>query len=158
MSSDHPQATPHDFRRTKTLDRFHLHTVQMVLASFARLAGTPLSTVLRQPSSLSLEDLDQVTWAELPPRAMLTPQHASVVSHQLLFGYTTEELRMILGPMARTGAEPIGSMGSDAAIAVLSDRSRLLYDYFTQLFAQVTNSSRMASSGGLVTWAKSWVK
>jgi len=59
------------------------------------------------------------------------PQHASVVTHQRLFGYTQEELRIILAPMARTGAEPIGSMGSDTAIAVLSDRSRLVYDYFT---------------------------
>jgi flagellar motor switch protein FliM len=54
----------HDFRRTKTLDRFHVHTVGMVLESFARLATTPLSTVLRQPCSLSLVSLDQVTWAE----------------------------------------------------------------------------------------------
>ena len=82
---------------------------------------------------------------------MLTPQHASVVAHQRLFGYTTEELRVILAPMARTGAEPIGSMGSDAAIAVLSDRSRLVYDYFTQLFAQVTNPPLDAIREELVT-------
>jgi glutamate synthase (NADPH/NADH) large chain len=56
------------------------------------------------------------------PRTMLTPQHASVVTHQRLFGYTNEELRLILAPMAKTGAEPLGSMGSDTAIAVLSDR------------------------------------
>jgi flagellar motor switch protein FliM len=58
------QVARHDFRRTKTLDRFHVHTVGMVLESFARLATTPLSTVLRQPCSLSLVSLDQVTWAE----------------------------------------------------------------------------------------------
>jgi glutamate synthase (NADPH/NADH) large chain len=82
---------------------------------------------------------------------MLTPQHGSVVTQQRLFGYTTEELRLILAPMARTGAEPIGSMGSDTAIAALSDRSRLLYDYFTQLFAQVTNPPLDAIREELVT-------
>ncbi|MGB2819706.1 MAG: glutamate synthase large subunit, partial [Phycisphaerae bacterium] len=55
------------------------------------------------------------------------------------FGYTEEQLRMILLPMARDGQEPIGSMGNDAALAVLSEKPRLLYDYFKQLFAQVTN-------------------
>ncbi|HUD16193.1 MAG TPA: glutamate synthase large subunit, partial [Acidimicrobiales bacterium] len=96
-------------------------------------------------------NLDQVRLDELPPRAMLTPQHASVVTHQKLFGYTTEELRIILSPMARAGIEPIGSMGSDTSIAVLSDRSRLLYDYFTQLFAQVTNPPLDAIREELVT-------
>ncbi|HXX91783.1 MAG TPA: glutamate synthase large subunit [Acidimicrobiales bacterium] len=97
----------------------------------------------------------QVTLEELPPRMMLTPQHASVVTHQRLFGYTNEELRLIVGPMASTGAEPIGSMGNDAAIAVLSDRSRLLFDYFTQLFAQVTNPPLDAIREELVTSARS---
>jgi len=94
---------------------------------------------------------DQVRLEDLPARTMLTPQHGSVVTQQRLFGYTTEELRLILAPMARSGAEPIGSMGSDTAIAVLSDRSRLLYDYFTQLFAQVTNPPLDAIREELVT-------
>jgi glutamate synthase (NADPH) large chain len=94
---------------------------------------------------------DQVRLEDLPPRQMLTPQHASVVTHQRLFGYTTEELRIIVGPMARTGAEPIGSMGSDTAVAVLSERPRLVYDYFTQLFAQVTNPPLDAIREELVT-------
>ncbi|MHB1583126.1 MAG: glutamate synthase large subunit [Acidimicrobiales bacterium] len=94
---------------------------------------------------------DQVHLDELPPRSMLTPQHASVVTHQQLFGYSNEELRLILGAMARTGAEPVGSMGSDTAIAVLSERPRLLYDYFTQLFAQVTNPPLDAIREELVT-------
>ncbi|MGH9082826.1 MAG: glutamate synthase large subunit, partial [Acidimicrobiales bacterium] len=94
---------------------------------------------------------DQVRLEDLPPRRMLTPQHASVVTHQRLFGYTTEELRMIVGPMARNGEEPIGSMGSDSAVAVLSERSRLVYDYFTQLFAQVTNPPLDAIREELVT-------
>ncbi|HYD08854.1 MAG TPA: glutamate synthase large subunit, partial [Acidimicrobiales bacterium] len=76
---------------------------------------------------------------DLPPRFALTPQHATVVKHQRVFGYTTEELRMILAPMARAGEEALGSMGTDTPVAVLSSRARMLYDYFQQLFAQVTN-------------------
>ncbi len=94
---------------------------------------------------------DQVRLDELPARTMLTPQHGRVVTQQRLFGYTTEELRVIVAPMARTGGEPLGSMGSDTSIAVLSDRSRLLYDYFTQLFAQVTNPPLDAIREELVT-------
>ena len=94
---------------------------------------------------------DQVRLEELPARAMLTPQHGRVVTQQRMFGYTNEELRIIVAPMARSGAEPIGSMGSDTSIAVLSDRSRLLYDYFTQLFAQVTNPPLDAIREELVT-------
>ncbi|HEY2214812.1 MAG TPA: glutamate synthase large subunit, partial [Acidimicrobiales bacterium] len=94
---------------------------------------------------------DQIRLDELPARTMLTPQHGGVVAEQRTFGYTTEELRIILAPMARGTGEPIGSMGSDSAIAVLSDRSRLLYDYFTQLFAQVTNPPLDAIREELVT-------
>ncbi len=96
-------------------------------------------------------DEGQINLDDLPPRTMLTPQHASVIGRQRLFGYTNEELRLILEPMARTGGEPLGSMGTDAAIAVLSERPRLLYDYFTQLFAQVTNPPLDAIREELVT-------
>ncbi|MGQ0831172.1 MAG: glutamate synthase large subunit, partial [Microthrixaceae bacterium] len=88
---------------------------------------------------------------DLPARDFLTPQHASVVKHQRVFGYTSEELKILIGPMARTGAEPIGSMGTDTPVAVLSDRSRLLFDYFQQLFAQVTNPPLDAIREELVT-------
>ncbi|MEO7428254.1 MAG: glutamate synthase large subunit, partial [Acidimicrobiales bacterium] len=88
---------------------------------------------------------------DLPARAFLTPQHASVVQHQRVFGYTSEELKVLIAPMARTGAEPIGSMGTDTPVAVLSDRSRLLFDYFQQLFAQVTNPPLDAIREELVT-------
>jgi len=67
------------------------------------------------------------------------PDHKTVVSRQRAFGYTFEELRMLLVPMARDGVEAIGSMGTDTPLAVLSDRPHPLYDYFKQLFAQVTN-------------------
>ncbi len=96
-------------------------------------------------------DEGQVHIRNLPARYMLTPQHASVVDHQRLFGYTEEELRTIVAPMAATGAEPIGSMGTDTPVAVLSRRSRLLFDYFNQLFAQVTNPALDAIREELVT-------
>ena len=88
---------------------------------------------------------------DLPPRRMLLPQHASVVRHQRLFGYTQEELRLILAPMAKVGGEPLGSMGTDTPVAVLSERSRQLFDYFSQLFAQVTNPPLDAIREELVT-------
>ncbi len=103
-----------------------------------------------EPYAQWLED-GQIELEDLPPRVMLTPQHASVVGRQRLFGYTDEELRLIIQPMAKAGIEPIGSMGTDTAIAVLSDRPRLLYDYFTQLFAQVTNPPLDAIREELVT-------
>ncbi|HET9692514.1 MAG TPA: glutamate synthase central domain-containing protein, partial [Acidimicrobiales bacterium] len=93
----------------------------------------------------------QVRFEDLPDRFTLTPQHASVVTHQRLFGWTSEDLKVLLGPMARTGAEPIGSMGTDTPLAVLSERPRLLYDYFQQLFAQVTNPPLDAIREEMVT-------
>ncbi|MFW0793070.1 glutamate synthase large subunit [Gordonia sp. CPCC 205515] len=65
--------------------------------------------------------------------------HHRVALRQQVFGYTTEELNLLVSPMAKTGAEAIGSMGTDTPIAVLSARPRMLFDYFQQLFAQVTN-------------------
>ncbi len=70
---------------------------------------------------------------------------------QQTFGYTEEELKILVGPMARSGAEPLGSMGTDTPIAPLSTRPRLLYDYFHQLFAQVTNPPLDAIREELVT-------
>jgi len=67
------------------------------------------------------------------------PDHDTVTQRQQAFGYTFEDLRMLLVPMARDGVEATGSMGTDTPLAVLSDRSKLLYEYFKQLFAQVTN-------------------
>ena len=67
------------------------------------------------------------------------PDHATLLQRQIAFGYTHEDERIIVAPMARDGVEAIGSMGNDAALAVLSNKPRLLYDYFKQLFAQVTN-------------------
>ncbi|HEX7043233.1 MAG TPA: glutamate synthase large subunit [Burkholderiales bacterium] len=85
-----------------------------------------------------------------PPRVP-EPDHATVFTRQQVFGYTHEDLRILLAPMAQKGEEPIGSMGNDAALAVLSNRPRLLYDYFKQLFAQVTNPPLDAIREQLVT-------
>jgi glutamate synthase (NADPH/NADH) large chain len=79
------------------------------------------------------------------------PTATDLLTRQRTFGYTEEELRVILAPMARAGAEPIGSMGTDTPVAVLSDRPRLVFDYFTQLFAQVTNPPLDAIREELVT-------
>ena len=73
------------------------------------------------------------------PPAFPTPDHDTVLRRQIEFGYTFEELDKVIQPMAREGAERIGSMGVDTPLAVLSDRPQLLYQYFQQLFAQVTN-------------------
>jgi glutamate synthase (ferredoxin) len=67
------------------------------------------------------------------------PDRATLLQRQIAFGYTFEDERILLAPMAKDGVEAIGSMGNDAALAVLSNKPRLLYDYFKQLFAQVTN-------------------
>ncbi|HJY03238.1 MAG TPA: glutamate synthase central domain-containing protein, partial [Streptosporangiaceae bacterium] len=75
----------------------------------------------------------------------------SLAMLQRMHGYTEEELRVILAPMARAGSEPIGSMGTDTPLAVLSDKPRLIFDYFTQLFAQVTNPPLDAIREELVT-------
>ncbi len=81
----------------------------------------------------------QVLLADLPASAESESDHATVLTRQIAFGYTHEDIRILLAPMARAGEEPIGSMGTDTSLAVLSDRPRVLYDYFKQLFAQVTN-------------------
>ncbi|MBT2512186.1 glutamate synthase large subunit [Arthrobacter sp. ISL-30] len=91
---------------------------------------------------------------DLPEREHVVHTAASVNIRQRTFGYTTEELKILLGPMARTGAEPLGAMGSDTPVAVLSKRPRLLFDYFVQSFAQVTNPPLDAIREELVTSLK----
>jgi len=88
---------------------------------------------------------------DLPSATVVQPDHDTVFQRQQAFGYTQEDLRLLMAPMAVRGEEPIGSMGSDSALPVLSDRPRLLYDYFAQLFAQVTNPPLDAIREELVT-------
>ena len=87
----------------------------------------------------------------LPEREHIVHTHESVLRRQQTFGYTEEELRLLIAPMAKTGGEALGSMGTDTPIAVLSERPRLLFDYFAQLFAQVTNPPLDAIREELVT-------
>ncbi|KAE8765441.1 glutamate synthase large subunit [Georgenia thermotolerans] len=92
-----------------------------------------------------------IFFEDLPDRDHVDHSRLSVVRRQQTFGYTEEELRVLLAPMAATGAEAIGSMGTDTPVAVLSARPRLLFDYFSQLFAQVTNPPLDAIREELVT-------
>ncbi len=92
-----------------------------------------------------------LTLEELPEREHVIYTSESVLRRQQTFGYTEEEVRLLLTPMAKTAAEPIGSMGTDTPVAVLSQRPRLLFDYFSQLFAQVTNPPLDAIREELVT-------
>jgi glutamate synthase (ferredoxin) len=81
-----------------------------------------------------------VSLADLPESpSPHEPDHDTVLPRQHAFGYTSEDLKLLMAPMAADGTEAVGSMGNDAALAVLSDRPQLLYNYFKQLFAQVTN-------------------
>ena len=82
---------------------------------------------------------NRIKLKDLPEREHIAHTASSVNRRQRTFGYTEEELRILLAPMARNGIEPLGAMGSDTPIAAISDRPRLLFDYFVQQFAQVTN-------------------
>jgi glutamate synthase (ferredoxin) len=89
---------------------------------------------------------------QLPaPQELPQPDPETLLERQQAFGYTLEDVRLILGPMAENKEEPVGSMGTDTSLAVLSNRPRLLYDYFKQLFAQVTNPPLDAIREQLVT-------
>ncbi len=89
-----------------------------------------------EKAQYKLEDLDAVD-PELP--AALIEESGALLQRQQAFGFTQEDVSRFLEPMAVSGDDPLGSMGTDTPIAVLSSRSRLLYDYFKQNFAQVTN-------------------
>lgn len=88
---------------------------------------------------------------DLPNLQHIVHSHSSVARRQQIFGYTTEDLRQIIARMANTGYEPIGSMGTDTPLAVLSNKPRLIFDYFSELFAQVTNPPLDAIREELVT-------
>ncbi|MGB0114443.1 MAG: glutamate synthase large subunit, partial [Ilumatobacteraceae bacterium] len=94
---------------------------------------------------------------DLPDREHIVFSHDSVLRRQQMFGYTHEELKILITPMALTGGEALGSMGTDTPLAVLSERPRLLFDYFKQLFAQVTNPPLDAIREEVVTAVSSSV-
>lgn len=93
----------------------------------------------------------RIRLSDQPEREHLVHPPASISRRQRTFGYTEEELRLLLTPMARDGIEPIAAMGTDTPIAALSERPRLVFDYFVQQFAQVTNPPLDALREELVT-------
>jgi glutamate synthase (NADPH) large chain len=98
-----------------------------------------------------------VALPDLPEREHVVFSHDSVLRRQQMFGYTHEELKILITPMAASGGEALGSMGTDTPLAVLSERPRLLFDYFKQLFAQVTNPPLDAIREEVVTAVSSSV-
>jgi glutamate synthase domain-containing protein 1 len=93
----------------------------------------------RQPYAEWIKQ-NQITLEHLPEPTRLHGQsHETIIARQRVFGYTEEDIKMIMEPMARDGQEPTGSMGCDTPLACLSDQPQLLFNYFKQLFAQVTN-------------------
>ena len=111
----------------------------------------------RQPYGEWLEN-NKVTLEQLPePPGVHATDYESLVQRQQVFGYTLEDLRMIMEPMAATGGEAVGSMGNDAPLAVLSDKPQLVFNYFKQLFAQVTNPPLDAIREELVTSTESFI-
>jgi len=95
---------------------------------------------------------------DLPPAAELPPPDPDMLrARQIAFGYTFEDERTLLEPMARNGVEAVGSMGNDTPLAALSTRPRLLYDYFKQLFAQVTNPPIDCIREELITASEVWL-
>ena len=103
-----------------------------------------------QEHLIAIEDVPDAPY--LPP-----PDHQTVLGRQQAFGYTQEDVSLLLASMAKNGEEPLGSMGTDTPLAALSERPRLLYDYFKQLFAQVTNPPLDAIREELVTSMESTI-
>lgn len=102
-------------------------------------------------------DNGPIKLSDLPDRPHVHMSHDRVLIRQQIFGYSIEELNLLISPMAQTGGEALGSMGTDTPIAVLSSRPRLLFDYFSQLFAQVTNPPLDAIREEVVTSLRSMV-
>jgi glutamate synthase domain-containing protein 2/glutamate synthase domain-containing protein 1/glutamate synthase domain-containing protein 3 len=115
---------------------FLVDTVKQCIISDADIKKELAS---RQPYAEWIKD-QQVILDTLPePKRLIAPNHETLLRRQRACGYSEEDLRVLLGPMAAKGEEPIGSMGTDVPLACLSDRPQSLFNYFKQLFAQVTN-------------------
>jgi glutamate synthase domain-containing protein 2/glutamate synthase domain-containing protein 1/glutamate synthase domain-containing protein 3 len=115
---------------------FLVDTVQRRIISDAE---TKKELAARKPYAEWLQQ-EQITLEHLPePSRVIASNPETLLRRQRAYGYSEEDLRMLLGPMGATGAEPVGSMGTDIPLACLSDRPQALFSYFKQLFAQVTN-------------------
>jgi glutamate synthase domain-containing protein 2/glutamate synthase domain-containing protein 1/glutamate synthase domain-containing protein 3 len=115
---------------------FLVDTVQKRIISDAEIKK---DLAARQPYGEWLRQ-QQVTLEQLPePSRVIASNPETLLRRQRAYGYSEEDLRILLGPMGATGAEPVGSMGTDTPLACLSDKPQPLFNYFKQLFAQVTN-------------------
>jgi glutamate synthase (NADPH/NADH) large chain len=115
---------------------FLVDTVQKRIISDAEIKK---QLAARQPYAKWLQE-QQVTLDHLPePSRVIASNPETLLRRQRAYGYSEEDLRMLLGPMGAKGEEPVGSMGTDTPLACLSDRPQPLFNYFKQLFAQVTN-------------------
>jgi glutamate synthase domain-containing protein 2/glutamate synthase domain-containing protein 1/glutamate synthase domain-containing protein 3 len=115
---------------------FLVDTVQQRIISDAEIKKQLSS---RQPYGEWLRE-QQVTMDQLPePSRVIATNHETILRRQRAYGYSEEDLKILLAPMGAKGEEPLGSMGTDVPLACLSDRPQSLFNYFKQLFAQVTN-------------------
>jgi len=132
-----------DAPTSEVLEKGRLEPGRMFLVDTARRGIVSDAEIKSELASTapyrSWVDGGLVDLEEIPESAPARGDPAPLLQRQLLFGYQAEDLQEVLLPMARSGSEPLGSMGVDTPLAVLSDRPKLLYDYFVQLFAQVTN-------------------
>lgn len=132
-----------EFDPERVKRRGRLQPGKMLLVDTAQGRIVPDEEVKRELAELEpwqqWIDEGHVSLASLPEREHIIHPPASITRRQRTFGYTEEEVRILLMPMGQTGVEPLGAMGSDTPIAVLTDRPRVLFDYFVQQFAQVTN-------------------
>ncbi|HEX6879699.1 MAG TPA: glutamate synthase large subunit [Terriglobales bacterium] len=130
---------PEDVKKKGRLQPGKMFLVDTVAGRIVSDKEIKQTLASRQPYGEWLKE-NQITMDQLPePSRVQGPDHETIVSRQRAFGYTEEDLRMILQPMASSGEEPIGSMGTDTPLACLSSKPQLLFNYFKQLFAQVTN-------------------
>jgi glutamate synthase (NADPH) large chain len=117
----------------------HMFLVDMVAGRIVSDDEIKAQLSSRQPYAEWIEQ-NQITLEHLPePTRLHNPSHESIIARQRVFGYTEEDIKIIMEPMAHNGEEPTGSMGNDTPLACLSDQPQLLFNYFKQLFAQVTN-------------------
>jgi len=133
------EVPPEDVRKKGRLQPGRMFLVDTVEKRIVSDAEIKKQLAGRQPYATWLKE-QQVTLDMLPePSRVIGSNHETLLRRQRACGYSEEDLRVLLAPMAATGAEPVGSMGSDVPLACLSDRPQSLFNYFKQLFAQVTN-------------------
>ena len=134
-----PEIAPEDIVLKGRLEPGKMFLIDMVQGRIVGDEELKSSIASAKPYGEWIKD-SLVKLEKLPPAAKVPePDHDTLLHRQLAFGYTLEDLKYILAPMGNDGAEAIGSMGTDTPLAVLSDRPQPIFNYFKQLFAQVTN-------------------